>query len=102
MMTPALWSRLEAEARLRARGREPAHDFFHVQRVVHSTRIIAPAEGADVDVVSTAALLHELFALPKDHPNSARAGDVCAEHARELLACENAPRELIDCVAAAI
>jgi uncharacterized protein len=102
---PALWSRLEAEARVRAKGREPAHDFFHVERVVQNTRIIArgeklaPKDGA---VAATAALLHELYALPKNHPDSKRAGDICAEHALELLACENAPRDIIERVAGAI
>ena len=105
MIDPALWSRLEAEARIRSRGREPAHDFFHVQRVVQNTRIIARGEklgGDDADVAATAALLHELFNLPKDHPDSSRAGDICAEHALELLACENAPRGMIERVASAI
>ncbi len=101
-MDAALWSRLAAEARHRARGREPAHDFFHVERVVHNARIIARAEGADEAVVATAALLHELFSLPKNHPDSSRAGDVCAEHARELLECENAPPAMVPRVCAAI
>ena len=84
---PALWARLEAEASARARSGEPAHDFFHVERVVDNARAIARGEGASDGraAAATAALLHELFTLPKNHPDSARAGDRCAEHARELL-----------------
>jgi uncharacterized protein len=101
-MDPALWTRLVTEARTRARGREPAHDFFHVMRVVHNARILARAERGDEAVVCTAALLHELFTLPKNHPDSPRAGDVCAEHAREVLACEGAPTAMIEPASAAI
>ena len=50
-----------------------------------SARRIAAAEGADVDVCVTAALLHELFNYPKSHPESSRSGDVCAEHATAML-----------------
>jgi len=100
-----LWGRLEAEARLRARSNEPAHDFFHVERVVTNARAIARGERlspASEGVVAIAALLHELFTLPKDHPDSARAGDVCASHARDLLEREGAPPEMVAPAAAAI
>ncbi len=97
-----LWARLEREARARADGAEPAHDFFHVERVLANALAIARAEGADEAVAGTAALLHELFNLPKSHPDSARAGDLCAEHARELLVRERAPASLVEPVCAAI
>jgi uncharacterized protein len=71
-------------------------------RVVENAKTIARAEGADVDVVAVAALLHELYTLPKNHPDSAKAGERCAEHARELLECEDAPPEMIEPVCAAI
>jgi uncharacterized protein len=102
---PALWSRIEAEARSRARDNEPAHDFFHVERVMANARMIARGEGLDPNreaAVVTAALLHELFTLPKNHPDSARAGDKCAEQAREVLECEGAPSWLVVAVHAAI
>lgn len=105
VLQPALWSRLVAEASSRARSAEPAHDFFHVQRVVANARAIARGEGVSPEVEATAmtaALLHELFTYPKSHPDSHRAGDVCAERAREVLDCESMPRQLIDPVCAAI
>jgi uncharacterized protein len=77
--------RLQAAALARIAGAEPAHDALHVTRVVASARRIATAEGADVDVCVTAALLHELFNYPKSHPDSARSGDICAEHATAML-----------------
>jgi uncharacterized protein len=82
-------SRFEAlakEAMARLEGADPAHDALHVRRVTASARRIAEAEHADVEIATTAALLHELFNYPKGHPESARSGEVCAEHARALLA----------------
>ena len=101
----SLWTRLESEARSRARANEPAHDFFHVGRVVASARVIARGErlsGASEGVVAVAALLHELLTLPKDHPHSAQAGDLCAERARQVLEHEKAPPTMIDPVCSAI
>lgn len=99
----ALFDRLAAEARARSRAAEPAHDFFHVTRVMANAIAIARSEpGANEAACATAALLHELFNLPKDHPDSARAGDLCAEHARALLVREDAPASLVDPVCAAI
>lgn len=39
---------------------DSAHDFDHVLRVMHMADRIAQAEGADRDVVRTAALLHDI------------------------------------------
>ena len=79
------FSRLRAAALARLAGAEPAHDALHVERVIASARRIAVAENAEVEVCVTAALLHELFNYPKNHPESSRSGDVCAEHALVLL-----------------
>lgn len=97
-----LWARLHAEAKARARGNEPAHDFFHVERVMHNALAIARGERARETVAVTAALLHELFTLPKNHPESSRAGDSCAAKAKELLEGEGAPSWLVEPVCAAI
>jgi uncharacterized protein len=97
-----LFSRLEIEAEARCRNHEPAHDFLHVKRVLVNARFIARAEGEDELACGAAALLHELFTYPKGHPESSRAGDVCAEHARALLIREGAPSELVEPVCVAI
>jgi uncharacterized protein len=67
---------------------DPAHDILHVRRVAALARTISAAEGADPAVAVGAALLHELVNLPKNHPESARSGDLCADAAAELLARE--------------
>jgi len=98
----SLWKRLHAEAKSRARSNEPAHDFFHVERVMHNAQLVARGERPRESVAVVAALLHELFTLPKNHPDSARAGDLCAGKARELLECEGAPSWLAEPVCSAI
>jgi uncharacterized protein len=77
---------MRALVKERLAGRAPAHDYLHVCRVETLARRIAVAEGARVDVVVAAALLHELVNLPKDHPDSHRSGDLCAEEVLRVLA----------------
>ena len=89
-------------ARAAAEGADPAHDWQHVLRVAQSALRIASSEDADVDVAVTAALLHELFNLPKDHPESARSGEICAERAAELLRKEDFAAPRVEAVAYAI
>jgi uncharacterized protein len=91
--------RLAPIARERAAGADPAHDWLHVGRVAASARALAAAEGADGVVAVGAALLHELFNYPKDHPDSARSGEVCAEHAVEVLRAEGWDPARIDAIA---
>jgi uncharacterized protein len=96
-------ARLSELARARAAGNGPAHDFSHVRRVTESARRIAIAEGADLEIVVPAALLHELFNYPKNHPQSHLSGEVCAEQAALLLRAEHYPEHMIvaicDCIA---
>lgn len=90
--TPLL-ARLRAVARERAVDADPAHDYLHVARVADNAARIAAAEGADHEIAVGAALLHELFNFPKDHPESHRSGEVCAEHAAQVLAREGCAPE---------
>lgn len=85
------------------RGRDagPAHDGSHVERVTALAGEIARAEGADVEIATAAALLHELWNFPRDHPDRARSGDVCAEHAARALA-DAGYAHLVEPVAACI
>ncbi len=76
---------LVAHVRDVMQGREPSHDYLHVARVAAHGIRIAKEVHADVDVVRTAALLHELVTFKKNDPRSATAGDVCAEAALALL-----------------
>ena len=80
---------LVEQARLAGTEADPAHDFGHVLRVCENVRRICAGEAVserDTQVAVTAALLHELFNYPKQHPQSHLSGDVCAEHAAAALA----------------
>lgn len=96
MPSPSLLAHLKTVAAERCAGAEPAHDFLHVLRVTENARRIAAAEGADLDVVLPAALLHELFNYPKNHPESHLSGDVCAEEAARVLATAGVPAGLAE------
>jgi uncharacterized protein len=84
-MDENLIEHLRAAALSRSSGAGPAHDFLHVTRVTKIAQRIGAVEGADLDVLVPAALLHELFNYPKGHPLSHLSGDVCAEHAVDVL-----------------
>jgi uncharacterized protein len=99
--TGDLLARLRAVAEARATS-EPAHDFLHVLRVAGNARRVAEAEGARLDVVLPAALLHELFNYPKGHPDSPRSGEVCAEHARVVLRDEGVDDATAEAIATCI
>jgi uncharacterized protein len=46
---------------------DSAHDFEHILRVTKMAEQLARAEGADVDVVCAAALLHDMARHEEDH-----------------------------------
>ena len=50
-------------------GADAVHDFDHVQRVYRMAERLANIEGADVEIVRTAALLHD---AEGSSPNDAR------------------------------
>ena len=71
-----------------------SHDWDHTQRVAALARHIAQAEGADLEVVVTAACLHDIGRATQDASN----GTIChaakgAELAVPLLDALNLPRD---------
>lgn len=79
---------------------DPVHGFDHVLRVYHLSERIAKAEGADLEIVRAAALLH-------DAEGSATAGgdegrlehhQASAAFARQILEAEGWPEERIAAV----
>lgn len=68
------------EARHYYTGRDPAHDFDHVLRVLRVAERIGQAEGGDLEVLRAAALLHDV-ARGEEGDHAQRA----AERAREIL-----------------
>jgi uncharacterized protein len=87
------------EARQHYEGADAIHDFDHVLRVLALAEHLAEREGADLEIVRTATLLHDVARgwgdrLATDH---AQAG---AEFARRLL--DGQPSERVEAVAHAI
>lgn len=73
---------------------DAAHAFDHVLRVLALAEHIAQAEGADLEIVRTATLLHDVARNEPDHHLRG------AERAREILA--GCPAERVDAVCHAI
>jgi len=64
----------------------PAHDFEHVQRVYRNAEIISKKEeGADLDIVLAAALLHDLVVYPKGSRRTNHSADESADLAKKIL-----------------
>lgn len=78
---------------------DAAHDADHSLRVAMWTMRIDPS--LDAREAIAAALLHDAINVPKDSPGRGTASEVCASHARQLLAGE-LDEAAIDRIAGAI
>lgn len=93
------------QAREWYRGSDAVHDFDHVTRVLALAERIAQAEGADLEIVRAAVLLHDA-ALGENGGTRERSGhhERSAEFARQVLAAEGwpAPRieRVVECILA--
>jgi uncharacterized protein len=87
------------DARQYYQGADAIHDFDHVLRVLAMAERLARAEGADLEIVCTAVLLHDVARGQGDRmaDDHAQAG---AEFARQLL--KGQPPEKIEAVAHAV
>lgn len=82
---------------------DSVHDFSHVLRVLHMAERLAELEGADLDMVRTAALLHDISRAEDTDVETAEADAetdhalLAAREARHILA--GSPPEFVDAVA---
>jgi uncharacterized protein len=82
-------------------GADPVHDFRHVRRVLALAERIGRAEGADLEVLRAAVLLHDVAgAVPAAGEGSERATHhtASARFAQEVLTAEGWPPERIEAV----
>jgi uncharacterized protein len=79
---------------------DSTHDFDHVLRVYRLAERIGEAEGADMIVVGTATLLHDIARPDQDAGRVADHAVEGARRARQILAGH--PSQLVDAIAHAI
>jgi len=81
---------------------ESAHDFDHVLRVYTLAERIAQAEGANLDIVRAAALLHDISRADEDNHNAGDHAQLAAERAKKILLDRGIGENQADAVAHAI
>lgn len=64
---------------------DPSHDILHVDRVVAMAKKLAEKEGADLEVVTISAYLHDCVYISKADIRRKQASKLSAEKAIELL-----------------
>ena len=75
-------------------GKDPAHDFSHALRVCRNARLIGEKEGADMQVVTLAALLHDAGSGAKHRKRSDESEARNLAIAEEFLKKIALPEEL--------
>jgi uncharacterized protein len=73
------------EAKAHYSGKDAAHDFEHVLRVLKLAERIGEAEGADMGILQAAVLLHDVARVAEDEGGPCHA-DTGAQRARAILA----------------
>lgn len=76
--------------------RDPAHDFQHIMRVYKNTELIGCREGADMEILLPAALLHDLVVYPKGSAKTSKSADDSADMAEKLLYSYGYSQDKID------
>lgn len=77
---------------------DPVHDFDHVLRVYHMAERLAQSEGADLEIVRAAALLHDAEGSAPGGEERASHHQQSAEFAAQVLQAEGWPAERIAAV----
>ncbi len=80
---------------------DSVHDFDHILRVLALAERIAHAEGANAEVVRTAALLHD-WGRAEERATGRNHAEIAAERARHLLQERGAEPSFIEAVVHAI
>lgn len=86
------------QARAWYAGADPVHDFDHILRVYRMAERLARAEGADLEIVQAAALLHDAEGTTPGGADRATHHQSSAGFAAEILAAEGWPAERIAAV----
>jgi uncharacterized protein len=88
--------RLKRKVKRMLEGRDPAHDFQHIMRVYKNAELIGRREGADMEILLLAVLLHDLVVYPKGSAKTSKSADDSADLAEKWLQHYGYPQEKID------
>ena len=89
-------NKIQKRTRKVLEGRDPAHDFQHIMRVYKNTEMIGRREGADMEILLPAALLHDLVVYPKGSAKTSKSADDSADMAEKWLLGYGYPQDKID------
>lgn len=88
--------RIERKVKTLIDSRDPAHDLQHIMRVYHNAELIGKQEGADMEILLAAALLHDLIVYPKGSSKRSKSSDDSADMAEKILKGFKYPKDKID------
>ena len=77
--------KLKIKVRKKIENNDPAHDFEHIMRVYKNAERIAKKEGANLRIVLTAALLHDIISYQKSDSRSKNSSSESAKEAQKIL-----------------
>lgn len=87
---------LKRQAEKMLEGRDPGHDFEHIMRVYRNAELVGSIEGADMQILLAATLLHDLVVYPKGSSKRSKSSDDSADLAEKILKKNGWSREKID------
>jgi uncharacterized protein len=88
--------RIKTKIRKIYEGRDPAHDLQHILRVYKNAELIGKREGAEMEVLLAAVLLHDIVVYPKGSAKSSKSADDSADMAEKILKGYGVSKEKID------
>jgi uncharacterized protein len=91
-----MYGKIERKVKRLLEGREPAHDFYHIMRVYKNAKVIGQHEGANMEILLPAVLLHDLVVYPKRGANSSRSSDESADLAGNILQNYGYPQDKVN------
>lgn len=88
--------RIKKRVKKMLEGRDSAHDFQHIMRVYKNAKLIGRKEGADMEILLPAVLLHDLIVYPKGSSKTSKSADDSADLAEKWLHSYGCSQKKID------